>query len=92
MTDILRRRKYDCSLEEARKKVEKIYQDLQSKIKLTGSWAGNDFVLAGTGIKNGRIRLAEGEISVEVKLSLLGRPFRGKADAEIEKTLQREFG
>jgi putative polyhydroxyalkanoate system protein len=91
VADIQQRRKFDCSLEEARKKVERVFSDLQSKIRLRGSWSGNDFVLAGTGIKRGRIRLAEGEISVEVDLSLIGRPFKSKADAEIQNVLRREF-
>jgi len=92
MAHINESQRHSLSVSDAKKKAKKLVAGLSDKgVKLKGSWSGNTYSFSGTGIKSGTVNVGSNKISVEVTLSLLGRPLKGKATAEIKKALREEF-
>ncbi len=84
------RRSHELGLDEARKRADRIAQDLSDEYGVRAAWEGDHMVVRGSGI-NGQLLVAEEHIELQLKLgfamSLMEAPIR----AVIEKTIDDEL-
>ncbi|RLB56513.1 MAG: hypothetical protein DRI34_09030 [Deltaproteobacteria bacterium] len=84
-------RQHSLAPEQARQKVEQIGQQLASKHGLEGRWSGADtYEFKRTGVK-GQVKLTAQQVLVQVDLSLVLSPLKGKIEQKLREGLEREF-
>lgn len=91
MADVECRKAHGVSLDEAKKVAEKIADQLRDQYKLQGTWSGNTLKFAGSQVKSGTLEVDASEVRVSISLGMLGKAFKGKIQAEIEKNLNQLF-
>lgn len=91
MSDILITRKHRLSAKKARVAAEHVALDLQKEFKLEYAWGDDGALLfEGSGV-HGRLTLAKGEVTVQVALGFLLRPFRASLEREIHDYFDARF-
>lgn len=91
MSEILITRKHRLSAKKARAAAEHVALDLQKEFKLAYSWAEDGALhFEGSGV-HGRLTLAKGEVTVQVALGFLLRPFRASLEREIHDYFDERF-
>ena len=72
--------------EELRKRVERLAQDLKSKLNADYAWKGDSLRFKRSGA-SGSIDIAEDAIELNIKLGLMLSPMKGKIEESIKKNL-----
>jgi putative polyhydroxyalkanoate system protein len=83
MATIRIKRKHHLDNETVKSEVERIAEKLSKQISATYNWEGDRMVFKRTGA-SGHIDLNEGEVDIEIKLSMVLSPMKGT----VEKTLK----
>ncbi len=84
-------RSHTLDMEEAKRRIEKIGNDLEQKHGLKGNWRSADtYEFKRTGV-SGKVRLSDGRVDVDVDLSMLLSPLKDKIRQKLEEGLEREL-
>ncbi len=88
MPTIRLQRQHTLGKQAARNSAEAIAQQLKHELQASYAWKGDnlDFTCPGA---SGCIRVSDTQVAVEVDLSFLLRPLKGKIEREIEQQLQK---
>jgi putative polyhydroxyalkanoate system protein len=90
MAKVEMKRSHKLANDEAKKRVDALAATLQQKYGLTGTWSGNRYDFKRTGV-TGCVLLSEGQVAVEVNLSMLLSPIKSKVEQAIREKLDKEF-
>ena len=81
------RREHTLGVEEAKRRVDKVAEELGGKLNLTSRWEGDDLRVRGHGVK-GRIAVAADSVEVQVTVGLpmllLREPIRVAIEESID--------
>jgi len=88
MANIEIRRRHGLGLDAAKKAVTSVAEELRHDLKASHHWQGDDLSFECPGA-NGRINVTESEVCVEVGLSWLLTPAKGKIERAIAEYLDR---
>jgi putative polyhydroxyalkanoate system protein len=80
------KRSHNVGKEKARAAAEQVAERLKEKIDATYRWDGDDLRFERSGAK-GRIAVSATEVRIEIELSLLLRPLKGKIEEKAHKYL-----
>lgn len=86
MATIKVKRQHQLEPQKARKTVEQLAKKLQKELEAEYHWEGSSLVFSRSGA-SGHIDVGDKEVQVEVKLSMLLGPLKGK----IQKTIEDEI-
>ena len=86
MSNIHMKHHHTLSRDETRKRVESIAEDLKREYKMDYSWDGDRVNFRRTGA-SGSVLLGEDFIELDIKLSMLLAPLKGK----LEDTIRRDI-
>lgn len=86
MSKIKVKRQHALGAKKARSAVEKLAEKLHEDLEADYHWEGSTLQFSRTGA-TGHIDVGDEEVSIEIKLSLLLSPLKGK----IEKTIEDEI-
>lgn len=76
--------------DEALRRAHEFIGQIADRIKADINWDGDTAAFKGTGF-SGKAKIAPGLISLDVDLSMLLRPLKGKVEARIAETLEKRF-
>jgi putative polyhydroxyalkanoate system protein len=91
MSDIALVKTHSLPIAKAKALAQRAADRLAAEYGLSSEWHGDMLRLRRSGI-DGRIFVTDSEIRLDVTLSFLLRPFKGKFVADIECDLNRLFG
>ena len=81
------KRKHSLGIEEARRRVDSIAEELGGKLRLTSEWEGDHLLVHGKGV-SGRILVFEDSVEVHVHVGLtmmmLREPIRSAIEGSID--------
>lgn len=80
------RREHTLGVEEARRRVDQVAEELGGKLNLTSRWDGDDLRVRGRGVK-GRIVVADDSVEVHVTVGLPMLMLREPIRAAIEESI-----
>lgn len=80
------KRAHQLPRDEARSAAENVAKRLEQKLEATWRWVGEDIVFEATGAK-GKMTLTPGQVRVEIDLSFLLRPLKGKVEQKTNQYL-----
>ena len=80
------RRQHTLGIEEARRRVDLVADELGSKLNLTGHWEGDHMRVSGRGV-SGKILVSETSIEIRVHLGLAMMMFRESIRSAIEGSI-----
>jgi putative polyhydroxyalkanoate system protein len=86
MATIVVRRPHGMERAAVRSATTKLAEELKRSLSLHYQWNGDDLNFSGSGV-NGAIRVREVDILVEVNLSWILRPLRGRIEQQINAYL-----
>lgn len=86
MAEIHIRRPHQLGREEVRAEVEKLARSLQSELQTAYRWNGDRLLFERSGA-SGSIAVGDDYLEINVKLSLLLTPLKGKIEESIRKKL-----
>lgn len=96
MASIDAERSHTLSLDEARKTVEAIVEDVRASnpaLVDTIQWNADRTAATLKGkMFKGEFEVDEDRVSVHIELGLMARPFKGKVEERINKKLDQYFG
>jgi len=84
------RRPHGKSVAEARAVVDKVADRMREKFGTEGSWQGDTFAFARSGVK-GTIAVSETDVHVAAELGMLLSPLKGTIEDEIRRKLDEQF-
>lgn len=79
-------RQHALGIEEARRRVDQLADELAAKLRLTHRWEGDHLRVSGTGV-TGRIIVEESLVEVHVKMGLGMMVFRESVRNAIEDSI-----
>ena len=79
-------RDHQLGLDEARRRVDEIAQELYKRYQLRSQWEGDHMRVTGNHIR-GRISVAADEVHIDIKLGLAIMMFAGQIRAGIEQAM-----
>ncbi len=79
--------KHDLPLAEARKKVQQAADKLGEEYDLQSEWDGDTLRFSRSGVQ-GAMAVTANDVTLEVKLGFLLRPFKAKFEEHIERNLE----
>ena len=79
-------RQHSLGKDKAKEAAEGIAKKLETKLDVKYRWDGDDLRFERTGAK-GRIHVTDDRVRVEVDLSLMLRPMKGKVEQKIHQYL-----
>lgn len=88
MATINLQRQHTLGKQAARNSAEAIAQQLKNELQASYTWKGDHLEFSCPGA-SGCIRVSDSKVEVEVDLSFLLRPLKGKIEREIEQQLQK---
>jgi len=88
MAHIQIRRSHRLGLDQARQAVGAVAQQLQADLQARHHWQGDRLEFECPGA-NGHIAVSAGEVSVDVRLSWLLTPAKGRIERSIQEYLER---
>ena len=80
------RRSHNLGLDEARRRVDEVADDICGKYGLKSSWEGDELKIRGSGV-NGCLRVAEHTVDIDVKLGFALSMMSGAIRSSIEESL-----
>lgn len=83
-------RNHNLGLEEARKRADRIAEDLRQQYSVTTQWQGDAMHVQGNGL-SGQLLVDERHIELQVKLGLALKLMEGPIRSVIEKTIDEEL-
>jgi putative polyhydroxyalkanoate system protein len=83
-------RSHDLGLEEARKRADRIAEDLKEMYSLRAKWQGDSMHVEGNGL-SGQLLVDEHHIELRVKLGFALKLMEGPIRSVIEKTIDEEL-
>jgi putative polyhydroxyalkanoate system protein len=86
MAEIHIKRPHHLGREDAHAEVEKLARSLQSELQATYRWSGDRLLFERSGA-SGSIAVGDDYLEIDVKLSLLLTPLKGKIEESIRKKL-----
>lgn len=86
MSEIKYVRQHSLSLKDAKKVAQKTADDLADEYDLKSEWNGDTLHFHRSGVE-GRMRVTDRHIDLNVKLGMLLRPFRSSFERHIEHRL-----
>jgi putative polyhydroxyalkanoate system protein len=86
MSDINYTHKHSLSLKQAKQAAQKAADDLAEEYDLRSEWEGDTLHFHRSGVE-GRMRVTESAVELDVKLGFLLRPFRASLEEHIERHL-----
>ena len=90
MSTIHAEHKHTLSKEEARKRAEEYVGMIADKVHADIKWAGDTASFKGTGF-SGTAKLADNLIVLDIDLSFLLRPLKGKIEERMVRAFQKRF-
>lgn len=91
MSTITLTQAHNKSPQEVRELAERLAVTLEERYQVHAEWRGDrEVILKRSGVK-GRLQLAEGEVHVELKLSLLMAPLKSRIESEIARSLAEKL-
>lgn len=92
MPEISIHRRHGLTARKARSAAEAVAKGLHEEFKLSHEWVDPGLMrFRGLGVQ-GELALGRGEVTVEVRLGLLLRPFKNSLEAEIHRYFDERFG
>ena len=80
------KREHSLGIEEARRRVDRIAEELGGKLNLSSEWEGDHLRVHGRGV-SGRILIFEGSVEVHVHVGLAMMMFREPIRSAIEGSI-----
>ena len=77
--------------DEARARIDKIAEELKSKLDAEYAWEGDSLRFHRSGA-SGRIDLCDGFVECRVKLGMLLAPMKGKIEASLLENVHKALG
>jgi putative polyhydroxyalkanoate system protein len=90
MSTIHAEHKHTLSKEEAHKRAEEYIQHIGDKIHADIKWAGDTATFKGTGF-SGSAKLSDGLIVLDIDLSFVLRPLKGKIEERMVRAFSKRF-
>ena len=87
MADIHFVRKHNLPLADAKKKVQEAADELGQEYDLQSEWDGDTLLFSRSGVQ-GAMAVTPNDVTLEVKLGFLLRPFKAKFEHHIERNLE----
>ncbi len=87
MADIHFVRKHDLPLADAKIRVQQAADQLGQEYDLQSEWDGDTLLFSRSGVQ-GAMAVTANDVSLEVKLGFLLRPFKAKFEQHIERSLE----
>lgn len=82
---------HNKSPQEVRELAERLAVTLEERYQVHSQWRGeNEIIFKRHGVK-GRLQLAEDEVHLELKLSLLMAPLKSRIEGEIARSLAEKL-
>ena len=96
MSNINREVNHSLGLDKAKETIAKIVADVQAdypSLVKTVKWNGDKTSadVKGTGF-NGSFKTTESKTTISIKLGLIGRPFKGKIETQMDDKIKKYFG
>ena len=79
-------REHTLGLDEAKRRVDKVAEELGGKLKLTHRWNGDHLEVSGTGV-SGRIVVEDARVEVQVSTGVAMMMFRESIRSAIESSI-----
>ena len=76
--------------DEARRRAEEVISEIGDRINADINWEGSTASFKGTGF-SGKAHLSDSSIALDVDLSLILRPLKGKIEERIGRWLDKRF-
>jgi putative polyhydroxyalkanoate system protein len=86
MTTIHIKRAHELSRDEAKRRVERIAEDLKDKFNVQYHWKNDSLQFKRSGA-SGAIDLGDGFVEVKIRLGMMLAPMKGKIEASIKKNI-----
>jgi putative polyhydroxyalkanoate system protein len=80
-------RKHKLPLADAKKRVQEAADELGQEYDLQSEWDGDTLLFSRSGVQ-GAMAVTPNEVTLEVKLGFLLRPFKAKFEHHIERNLE----
>lgn len=80
------RRQHQLGIEEARRRVDRVAEELGGRLKLSGRWEGDHMRVSGRGV-SGKILVSDSSIEIRVHLGLTMLVFRESIRSAIEESI-----
>jgi len=80
-------RKHNLPLADAKKKVQEAADELGQEYDLQSEWDGDTLLFSRSGVQ-GAMAVTPNDVTLEVKLGFLLRPFKAKFEHHIERNLE----
>ena len=84
------RRNHNLGLEEARKRADRIADDLQEEFSLRSKWQGDSLHVEGNGVA-GQLHVDDHVIELDVRLGFALKLMEGPIRSAIEKMIDEEL-
>ena len=89
MADIRMTRDHSVDVEEMRSRVQKIVDEMQSKVGIKGTWRGDTCSISGKGIKKCDIVITPKDISFEVTLGMMFKMMKGQIQKQLADRIDK---
>ena len=84
MADISKSKPHSYDIDTIKERVEKFAGDIAKKMGIKYVWDGYICSLSGSAIKNGKITVTEGDVSIEVNLGMMAKMMKPMIEKEID--------
>ncbi len=91
MATIRIKRAHHLDNETVRKEIEELAEKLSKDLSAKYSWEGDRLVFKRSGA-NGHIDIGEGEVDIEIKLSMVLTPLKGTVEKTVTGYLDERLG
>lgn len=96
MSDISVRRPHGMNEEDAKNKVQEVVADIEGEFpalvnEITWNDDKTEARVKGKGF-TGNFQVTDSDVMIDIKLSLLTRPFKGKVESRIVDRMEKYFG
>ena len=81
-------REHILGTEEAKRRVDKIRQEVEAQYGLTTSWDGDDLRVSGSGVR-GQIRVNDQQVVVDINLGFAMMMLEGPIKSQISSTMDK---
>ncbi len=95
MADISVKRTHGLGLDEAKSKIDKVVEDIQSEFPnlvkaIKWNAAGTEAKVEGKGF-TGDFKVDDSNVGIDVNLSMFAKPLKGKVQQKIEERIEQYF-
>lgn len=90
MADVKARKTHNLSIDEAKQTAQQLADKLKNDYELESSWKGDTLVFNRSGLK-GQLKVSDKDVDIEISLGFMLKAFKGKIQAEVDKSLDKLF-